>query len=144
MKINLTKKQYKTLAKTVYLGNWMANGTRTGQEGDTRLNEYQEITDYIFSMAQEFGFSKDFEHILECGDHEETTEVCSLHERYDEDIFWEELPERLGQRDFYLKYTEEERKKMDREEHFIKMQECVILWENELVEYGIDRLQILR
>ena len=28
MKINLTKKQYETLAKTVYLGNWMANAQR--------------------------------------------------------------------------------------------------------------------
>ena len=88
MKINLTKKQYETLAKAVYLGNWMANANRTGQKGDFHIKEYEEITDYMFSLASEFGFPKTFEHDLECDEHGKTTEVNRLHEEYDEETFW--------------------------------------------------------
>lgn len=145
MKINLTKKQYETLAKTVYLGNWMANANRTGRKDDPHIKEYEEIADYIYSFAKDFGFPDDFEAGLEFSDgEEEPPEVSRLHEEYNEQNFWEELPDRLGQRDFYRKYSKEEREKMDYEEHFIKMQECIIAWENELEEYGIERLGIMK
>ena len=108
MKINLTKKQYETLAKTVYLGNWMANAHRTGQEGDPIKKEYEEITNYIFSLASEFGFSKNFEHDLEY-DKSDKTEINKLQEEYDENTFWDELSDRLGERDFFRKYSKEER-----------------------------------
>jgi len=144
MKINLTKKQYETLAKTVYLGNWMANANRTGQERDQYMKEYEEIMDYIFSLAPQFGFPKTFEHDLECDEHNKTTEVNRLHEEYDEQNFWEELPNILGERDFFRKYSEEERMNMTQEEHFTKMMECIIAWEQECEEYGIDRLEIIK
>lgn len=44
----------------MYLGNWMANAHRTGQSEDPTLKEYNEISDYIFSLAPEFGFPKNF------------------------------------------------------------------------------------
>ena len=144
MKINLTKKQYESLAKAVYLGNWMANAQRTGQKGDLHMKEYEEITDYIFSLAPEFGLPKTFEHDLECDEHGKTTEVNRLHEEYDEETFWDELCDMLGERDFYRKYSKEERQKMTDDEHFTKLMECQIFWEEELEKYGIERLEVLR
>jgi hypothetical protein len=140
--IVLTKEQYFTLAKTVYLGNWMANAIRDGSKEDPHMKEYEEITDHIFSLAPQFGFTKDFEHELECGDHEEVSEVSRLHEEYDENTFWEELSDRLGDRDFYVAYSESEWKKMNEEERFIKRQECDIKWEEEFENNGIERLGI--
>lgn len=143
MKINLTKKQYESLAKAVYLGNWMANAQRTGQDGDPHIKEYEEIADFVYSFAKDFGFPDDFEAGLEFSDgEEELPEAAQLHEEYDEQSFWEELPDKLGERDFYRKYTEEERNKMTAEERFLKVQECIIKWEEELEEYGINRLEI--
>jgi len=144
MKINLTKKQYETLVKAVYLGNWMANANRTGQSGDPHMKEYEEITDYIFSLASEFGFSKTFEHDLECDEHGKTTEVNLLHEEYDEETFWEELCGLLGERDFFRKYSKDEREKMNQEECFLKLQECIIAWEQEAEEYGVERLETIK
>lgn len=142
--IELTKEQYLTLAKLAYLGNWMANAQRTGQEGDPNFEEYESMSDYIFSLAPTFDFSKDLEHELECGNHEETTEVSKIHEEYDEQTFWDELPERLGDRDFYKRYSKQDWEKMTRDERFLKMQECIIAWEEELEEHGIGRLDILK
>lgn len=143
--IKLTKDQYMALAKAVYLGNWMANAQRDGSSEEPVLKEYEEITDYIFSLATEFGFSKNFEHDLECGEgHMGTTEVCRIHEEYDEEVMWDELCEQLGERDFYKKYTDEQIKKMSREEHFTKLQECIILYEYEMSEHGLERLHVVK
>lgn len=144
MKVNLTKKQYEVLAKTVYLGNWMANAQRTGNKNDPHLKEYEEISDYIFSLAPEFGLSNNFENNLECNEHGKTTEVNLLHEEYDKNTFWDELCNTLGERDFYRKYSKEEREKMDREEYFMKLQECIIAWEEECEKYGVEHLEILK
>src|SRR3990167_9481662 len=85
--IQLTKDQYLALAKIVYLGNWMANAQRTGAPGDPRLEEYENLSDYIFSLAPEFGFSENLEDELKFfGKGEEPTEVHRLNEEYDAEI----------------------------------------------------------
>lgn len=143
MKINLTKKQYEALAKTVYLGNWMANAQRTGAPDDPQYKEYNDIADYIYSFAKDLGFPCDFEAGLEFSDgEEEAPEATRLHEEYDEQNFWEEISDRLGERDFHKKYSDEEREKMTDSEYFIKLQECIIVWEEEMENYGVERLKL--
>jgi mRNA deadenylase 3'-5' endonuclease subunit Ccr4 len=85
-----------------------------------------------------------FEHDLECNEHGKTTEVNRLHQEYDERTFWEELPDRLGERDFFRKYSREEREKMIDNERFTKMMECIISWEEECEKYGTERLGIIK
>ena len=145
MKIEFTKEQYENLMKLVYLGEWMANAHRT----DDRIEKYDELQRYVFSFAKDFGLEKHVDD-EEIGDgnfyptrfFEEETDVDKLHEEYDEDTFWTELPERLGERDFFKKYSKKDWEKMTREERFLKIQECVIKWEEELEKYGIERLDI--
>ena len=144
MKINFTKKQYGALAKAVYLGNWMANAQRTGQKGDPYVKDYEEIANYIYFFAKEFGFPDDFEAGLEFSDgQEDPSEASRLHQAYDTQNFWEELPYMLGERDFFRKYSKDAREKMTDEEHFTKMMGCIIVWERECEEHGIDRLEII-
>jgi len=149
-KIELTKEQFLTLMKVVYLGNWMANANRTGGKDDPNVKEYEEISDYIFSLASRFDLEKYISHEAEDGDKyfltnefEEKTDVHRLHEDYDEETFWDELPERLGERDFYRMYSKEDWKKMTRDERFIKLQECIIKWEEEVDNNGIEKLEIV-
>ena len=143
MKINFTKKQYESLAKIVYLGNWMANAQRTGSKDDSRLQEYDEIAECIFSLSPMFGLPENYENEIEFSDDDSITEVSRLHEEYDEDMFFDELPHRLGERDFYKKYTPEQIEKMTEEERFIKLMECEIAWETEFETYGIERIGIV-
>ena len=143
--IKLTKDQYLSLAKTVYLGNWMANAQRTGSPDDPHMKEYNDIADYVYSLAKDFGFPDDFEAGLEFSDgEEEVPEAARLHEEYDEQNFWEELPNMLGERDFFRKYSEAEREKMTEKEHFTKMMDCIITWEEECEKHGIERLEIMK
>lgn len=151
VKIELTKKQYLALLKAVYLGNWMANANRTGSPEDPHVEEYEAISDYVFSVAPQFGFEKyvshekgDDTHYYPTNDFEEGADVHKLHAEYDDESFWDELCDRLGERDFYRKYSVEEIKRMDDEERFVKLQECVIVHEKEAEEHGIERLEVMK
>lgn len=147
MKINLTKKQYESLVKIVYLGNWMANSIHNGTKEDPGLKEYNKIEQYIFSFAKDFGFKgiEKYNNKPEYGPtrkFEESKELEEIREKYDEENFWEELLYRLADRDFEKKYSREEIKKMEMLELFEKQEEFRGKWGREFEKYGIDRLNI--
>ena len=103
------------------------------------MREYCDILEYIFTFAPEFGYSENLEYQLERGTEEEESEVDRLHAEYDNSIFFTDLPNKLGHRDFFGQYTLEQRNKMSKMEHFEKMMECVDIWEDELSKHGIER-----
>jgi hypothetical protein len=149
--IELTSDQYLALLKAVYLGNWMANAHRDGSPQDPLVKEYESVEDCLFSFAPQFGLKKfvshekgDGTHFYPTNDFLEKTAVHKLHDEYDEETFWDELCSRMGERDFYRKYPMGEMRNMNDEEQFLKLQECVIAWEEETEKHGIERLDILR
>ena len=121
MKIAFTKKQFENLLKMVYLGNWMANAHRT----DDTIEKYEDLEYYIFSFAKDFGF-KEYADDEKVGDgkfyptcvFEEETDINKLHDEYDNDTFWNEIVDRLAERDFVRKYGIDKIQKMSREERF--------------------------
>ncbi len=147
--IELSKEQFFALLKAVYLGNWMANAHRDGSAEDPIIREYEDISDFIFSQAPKFGFKEYVIH--ERGDgkrhyptryFEEGTDVDKLHDEYDKENFWDELVDILGRRDFFRHYGRERIEKMGRDERFKKLYEFIDKWEDEVGEYGIERLDI--
>ncbi|MFH1956214.1 MAG: hypothetical protein ABIJ28_01010 [Patescibacteria group bacterium] len=145
MKIEFTKEQYEKLIKLVYLGNWMANANRT----DDRLKDYEDLEEYILSFAKDFGFDKYVDDEEMNGRKffptrylEEETDIRGIIEEYDEDAFWDEIIDRLGERDFYRKYSKEEIEKMSHDERFEKLCECIDEYSEETSNYGIERLEI--
>lgn len=147
--ITLTKKQFLTLLKTVYLGNWLANAIRTGRPDDKHIKEYEDMEDYIFSFAKQFGYTK-YVHeddaykgkYFPTRDFEEDLNLHELIQEYDEESFWEELPDRLGQRDFHRKYTSREISNMNQEERFTKLCECIEEWQEEIYKNGLENISI--
>jgi len=147
-KIELTKDQFRALLRLVYLGNWLVNANRDGSTNDPRLEEYETIEHYVFSFAKRFGFGEyvDDEE-AEKGKFyptrlfEEEIDIQKLIEEYDEEIFWDELIDRLGDRDFYRHYSKNEILKMTQEERFEKLYEFIDKWVDEINENGIERLK---
>jgi tRNA(Ile)-lysidine synthase TilS/MesJ len=149
IKIGFTKKQFEVLLKLVYLGNWMANANRNGTLKDPMKKEYEEIENYIFSFTKQFGFDEYVDDAdAEKGEFyptrkfEEETDVHQLHEEYDEATFWDEIVDRLGDRDFFRHYSKKEIRKMSRDERFKKLYEFIDKWADETGKYGIERLEI--
>lgn len=149
--IKFTEEQFENLLKMVYLGNWMANACRDGSPEDPHIDKYEKIQDYIFSLAPKFGLEKyvyrddkNSDKMYPSGLFETETGVDALHEEYNDNIFWQELPDRLGERDFWEKYTKKEISAMDQKERFIKRCEYSEPYEDEVYKHGIDRLRIVK
>ena len=145
MEIKLTKEQYENLIKLVYLGNWMVNAIRLENE---RVKKYDEIEQYIFSFAKDIGLEKYIEfdetnnQFFPTREFDEDPEIEKYKEEYDNEVFWQELADRLGTRDFIRKYGKEVIEKMDQEERFLKREECIIKYEEEFERNQLNNLEI--
>ena len=150
-KIELTRQQFENLLKLVYLGNWMVNANRDGSSENPHIEKYEAIEDYIFSFAEQFS----------CGEYvdgeeatkgkfyptrlfEEETDVQKLIEEYDEETFWDELIDHLGERALFRRYSKDEIKNMSQDERFEKLCEFIDKWADEINEHGIGRLKIVK
>jgi len=51
MKINFTKKQYRSLIDLIHLGDMVVSGIRT----DDTVEEYEELREYIYSFSKQMG-----------------------------------------------------------------------------------------
>lgn len=148
MKINFTKKQFENLLKLCYIGNWIANAQRTGTKEDPMIEKYEEIYEYVQSLAPEFGldeavqFDKEMNRYFATSKFEEAADTHGLIDEYDENSFWDDLIEYLTNRDFAKVYSEEEVKEMDSKEFFEKREPFEKKWSKEIYDNGIERLEI--
>ncbi|MBE0460858.1 MAG: hypothetical protein IBX60_04405 [Candidatus Aminicenantes bacterium] len=142
LKIEFNKDQYEGLIKLVYLGNWMVNAYRI----DDCLKEFEEIEEYVLSFSDEMGFGnyvvydKKFKKHFPTRKFEEEVDVYV--DEYNDEIFWDELIDRLAKREFINKYGQEAIRKMDLEERFEKLQPFINKYEREFEKYGIENLVI--
>lgn len=101
MKINFTKKEYRTLVDLIFLGDMVVNGIRAG---DDNVKEYEELREYIYSFAKQMGcediikFDKQFNQHFETREFEES-KVQNYLTEYANEVFWSEMASRLAMRD---------------------------------------------
>lgn len=109
MKINFTKKQFKTLIDLVYTGEMIINGNRIP---DKVIEEYDELQQYIYSFAKEMGYEDLIEYNKEYNGYYETRKydesgIYDFIVEYDNNVFWDELASNLAKRDIANKYRDE-------------------------------------
>lgn len=110
MTIDLTPAQYETLIKLVYLGEWMANGIRGEEDRDERVFQ---ATQHFYSYADEAGarslieYDKEYRQYFPTHALDEDAAVVQFREEYDDEVFWDELIEKLAMRDFANQYGEQ-------------------------------------
>jgi len=148
MDVQLSKKQLLLLLKLVYLGNWIVNAFRTGTRGDEEVDDFEQVTQYIYEIAHKAGLSEYIEYDQEAQRFfptlllEDESDAAKYRRQYDEETFWHELMHRLADRDFACEYTEKEIKAMTDEELIHKQQPFIDHWSRELEKFGVDRLDI--
>lgn len=136
MKINFTKKQFKHLLDLVHLGEWTANSSR---ESDTLIKEYEELYQYINSLAKDFGYEEIIQFDKKLNDYFPTqayeNELQPIIEVNDNEVFWNELSSRLATRDL----ANEKVVPRDADEQFKRLLEIEQRYEEEFVEHGLSR-----
>jgi hypothetical protein len=141
MNISLTPEQYKTLLLITYLGNWLVNAHKIEPD-----KTFDDLAKYIYSFATSFGITGLVESSPDDGVSYPTRQFEDLAEEYlsdyDNHTFWDELIDRLVERDFVAKYGEEAIEKMTLEEQFSNRDEFEERYAEEFEEYGLDRVTI--
>ncbi len=144
MKINFTKKEYKALLTVLYISDWVMHSHDT--ELDPETQKYKDLEQKILSFAKDFGMDDCVERDAKLGGFFHTRnfedEVMKFIERYDDNSFWDELADRLADRDFLRKYGEEAILKMTPEERFQKYCDFEDKYNEEFEENGLENIRI--
>lgn len=144
MKINLTKKQYETLLKLLYLGEWVVNAHRT----DDRVEDFEEFEQYILSFYKDFdmqryvAYDERLKMFFPTREFEDETGVEEYIDEYNDNTFWDELIYRLANRDLIDRYGEDAVKYMDWEERICKEEVFIEEYEEEFEKHGVKNLVI--
>ncbi len=103
MKINFTKKEYRLLLDIVYLGQWMIEAHKSGDLDDD--DEYEMLVQKIYSFGKEMGCDdlvvpeKNLNKFYPARLYEEESGIHDIIDQYNNDTFWDELVNRLAERD---------------------------------------------
>ena len=144
MELKLSKRQYETLLRLVYLGNAVANDYRT----DDIDAETDELESYVFGKAHDAGLGK----YAEFDEAEGRTYPTQAAEEawnpdlddYRNDVFWDELEYRLADRDLNERYGEGYDKTMEMAEIERLENELVEKYYQEFAKNGVTNLIVVR
>jgi hypothetical protein len=144
MKIELANEQLASLAKLVFLGNWLANSWRN----EDVIEEYDEVESLVLAAAAKNGledyveFDEEEKKAFPSRELEEKmTEVVDF---YNDNTFWDQLIYRLADRDYVRKYGEESFEQLATDKGMEKERPLVEKYEKEFNEHGLDRLELRR
>lgn len=142
MKLELTESQYRTLVKVVYLGTWMVNATKTGEDID---QTFEDIEQLVFALSKEIDMSDWIEYDDKFGGYFPTRiledEVYQYIKAYDDDVFWEELIGRLARRDLFREIGPVSQLS---DENFSRQFELEETYEKEFVNHGLKNLELIK
>jgi hypothetical protein len=135
--ITLSKKYLKELVRHVFIGNWVLNATK-----EDRDEEIDNFMDTILSMAKNYNIISEIDNKLGryfLNQEKENEYLNDIHE-YEDEFFWDELIERLAERDVEKKYGEIALYKMDGLEKMNAIGNEEEKYRVEFEENGIDNL----
>jgi hypothetical protein len=146
MKINFTKKEYRTLLDIIHIADWVMHAHDT--EGRTDTQEYETLFQKLFSFAEEMGYDDLIEYAKEDDKYYPNFnfESESLAENYIQEFennsFWEELTSRLARRDVLKAKNAESAAELSEEEWFQSVIEAEEKWIKEFDEFDLDRIAV--
>jgi hypothetical protein len=144
MEIHFTKRQFETLMRLVYLGNWVVNGYRA-EAPDEETNALENA---VYSKARDFGlgrlvdFDEDLGQYFPSAAAEE--EWDSALDDYRNDLFWDELEYRMADRDLAARYGEDYVTTMKPRELDRLERDIVDSYYEEFVKNGVKNLLVVR
>lgn len=139
--IELSKADMKLLLRYVYYGQWLLTATKTDPD-----EKYEAFYQRILSLMKNNNIEPriEYEHGSYGVSGELDDEYHKAIDDYNEDTFWEELLERLAQRDLSLKYTKKEIEDMGYPELSEKLDAEMEKYIDEIDRHGIGNIGIVK
>jgi hypothetical protein len=146
MKILFTKSEYRTLFDMIYMAEWML--TAYDEDPDESKEKYNHLAQKIYSHAKEMGWDS----LVEVAtaenlyvpnrEYEDKSGVHELIEQYDADTFWDQLVERLTERDVEIKAGDVDQQVLSEAAFSAIADPIADAYEREFAANGIERLVV--
>ena len=146
MKILFTKSEYRTLFDMIYMAEWMLTAYDT--EPDPAKAKYRHLAQKIYSHAKEM----DWESLVDSStaeneyfpsrQYEEKSGVHELIDDYDTDSFWDQLVDRLTERDVETRAGATADKPLSHDAYSALADPIADKYEREFAANGIERLKV--
>ena len=141
--IEFTDKQFKNLLKMAFYGDWICSSTKLDEEMDQEDKEVRELKNHILKQAKNFK-CKEYVQKFTGGDIELKDEVEMEYLKkvysHEEVVFWDNLIDKLVDRDMLKKYGAISLGKMPYLEMITKEEEFRELYEPIFENLSIDSL----
>lgn len=139
--IELSEKHYKTLLKLVYLGEWVSQSYN-----EEPSKEIEEVEQIVYGMSKGtksenwIELDEKTKRYFPTVDMEE--EMLENIDEYDDLVFWDELVDRLAERDLVEAHGEDKITKMSFEDRIEEEDPIVEAYEEEFSKNGIKKLKL--
>jgi len=144
--INFTQKEYRLLLDVVFVADWVMTAPDRG--GVDENDPYQMLFQKVYSYAREAGCAelvggdKETNRYVPTRRYEDDSGALDWIEDYNSMIFWEELIDRLAERDVLDETPAEQLRGMGEEEYRHRAEPHARRYAGELERCGIDRLVV--
>lgn len=145
MKINITKKEYRLLLDMLSIADWVLHAYAIERE-DYHI-EHEALKERLFSYSKEMGAENIIEHSQQLDGYYETNEYTeyvqdNFIQPFEDEFFWDELIDRLGEKDVIQSIGTEQYSKMEFIERMTKLEEMKEIYSNEFEKHGLENLKI--
>ena len=148
MKIKFSKEEYKTLVDTLCIADWILHSHHLLTEMPEETKAFREFEQKIYKLGDKFGFKDSFETINNkdgieyCPNKEVEEKNQKFIRAFEEDSFWDELSDKLSDRDVLNSISQKEKEEMDIIKYWELKAPFEEKYEAEFNDYGIERLHI--
>ena len=139
MKLELEPDEYRKLVELAYLGEWMINAHHDTEYEDDSAGQILQRLLAVPGLAKVDRDDETGEYYMEAEWVEKLYDAYILD--YDDHVFWDELTERLSQRDL-ARSRGVSVSDIVRDDDLIELRPLEEHYRNELEEHGVDRLEI--
>jgi len=148
MKIDITKEEYRLLLDILSISDWVMNATRV--EADSETAPYAALMQKFLSHAKAFGFDNFVEYDDQDKNYFFTAEFeaaesdAGLIDEFEDFCFWEQLCDRLAERDLINEKGVEAVHEMSPWDRIAEEEGYIAKYEDEFAKNGIANLVISR
>ena len=145
MELSFSKEELKALVEMSVMADWVM--TAHDNEDDERKDPYMKLVQKIYAFAHKNGMKEEIEYLEDIQEFfpDEEWEAKSLARtiisEFEEKTFWDELVERLAERELNRKLQNSKAKNF--EQHMEIFEEYASKYANEFAENGIAHLDIV-
>lgn len=148
MKLDLNRRDYLALLAVLEIADWVINAYRSDESPETA--PMRALEQKMLALAEQFGCGELVEYDAQdrrwslSREYDETSDALQYLQEFENDNFWEQLSDRLVERDLRRQLGEAAYKRLDPEELDEKEEPYRTLYSEEFLTHGVDRLEILQ